>query len=454
MLMRVLYGAILAGVLMPACFSANLEKELCSAIKKGDLERVHELLIIGADPNAAREHGVPCVAVAIQAGQSEIARLLVGAKLERAVADVALCAAAESGMADLAGTLLDQGASPNAKDEHSKTALMFAAESGKVEVARLLLSKGADVNTHSEAITIVRRRSASEPSYLLGTSQEGHTALTVAALLGNAGVVKLLLANRADPNAEVFWKTSFWTKPTSIAEIRPTSFLDRGFLATLTPGMDALLRSMGIGAEGGSHPINTWQVRLSDIDLALAGMPGGRPRRAPALILAAAGGHFDIAKDLLAAGADASLTDELGKRAIDVAKSCEYGDITSLLAGTSLTNSRPVAEVVLYRPKKLGGSAGEPLFACDNTKMAHIDNGRHYRFEMRPGSHKCYFFTYTDLLDLSLAGGRTYYVRVRSTMEKMALDSVPEEVARQELERLRPGDEKHYSSKQCGCGYF
>jgi outer membrane protein assembly factor BamB len=63
-----------------------------------------------------------------------------------AVADEALFAAARTGKVAEARARLDAGVSPNSANRHGTTALAMAADAGQWEVARLLLERGADVN--------------------------------------------------------------------------------------------------------------------------------------------------------------------------------------------------------------------------------------------------------------------------------------------------------------------
>jgi hypothetical protein len=80
---------------------------------------------------------------------------------------------------DVAKLLLASGADVNARDNDGQTVLMKAANNATVydEVVKLLLSRGAEVNARNE---------------------NGLTALAIAARVGRADVVRLLLANGAN----------------------------------------------------------------------------------------------------------------------------------------------------------------------------------------------------------------------------------------------------------------
>jgi len=82
-----------------------------------------------------------------------------------------LIRAAEDGRLDLVQSLLQAGASPNAKSDGDVTVLMWAAARGHVEVVKVLLESGAEPNARTR-----KGRTAIEISM-----QEGHDH--VAALL-------------------------------------------------------------------------------------------------------------------------------------------------------------------------------------------------------------------------------------------------------------------------------
>ena len=110
--------------------------------------------------------------------------------------------------------LLDQGMSPNFRDEtfpHA-TALQWAVLQGRTEVARLLLDRGADVNAvndlggtalqiaawhgHAEIVRLLLERGAD----INRQSNTGWTALHAAARQGHEEVVRILLQQGADRN--------------------------------------------------------------------------------------------------------------------------------------------------------------------------------------------------------------------------------------------------------------
>ncbi len=93
-----------------------------------------------------------------------------------------------AGDSDSVAALLDEGLSPDSRDEGS-TPLYTAAAQGEQALARLLLAAGADPNLRS------------------GDDTEG-TPLCAAACHGQAEIVRALLAHGADPNLR---EDEYWT---------------------------------------------------------------------------------------------------------------------------------------------------------------------------------------------------------------------------------------------------
>ncbi len=136
--------------------------------------------------------------------------------------------------------LLQQGASPNARNEdgNTLTALMVAAVNGCSDIVKLLLDAGAKVNAKASYVSGVQ-----------ANVSDGITALWVAASSENAAVVRMLLERGADLHAE--------TSDGAIVMLRASTneivqiFLDRGLdiNAKDKRGYSLLIRS----AESGGH---------------------------------------------------------------------------------------------------------------------------------------------------------------------------------------------------------
>jgi ankyrin repeat protein len=101
------------------------------------------------------------------------------------------------------------------------TALLFAARSGDVESARLLIAAGANANDvapdANSALVLAAYSGHGKLAELLlerdsnpNAAGAGYTALHVAVLTGDAGLVKALLAHGANPNLRLTKGTPVW----------------------------------------------------------------------------------------------------------------------------------------------------------------------------------------------------------------------------------------------------
>jgi len=167
----------------------SLDEELFEAVKKGDIDKVREILAKGANVNTRDRHkdswtyNQTPLHVAAHEGHTYVARLLLehGAVVNARdkYGFTPLYYAAGGGHIDIVSILLEHGADVNARDKSGNTPLHYVAMLGKAVVAKLLLEFGADVNARDE---------------------EGWTPLHSAAWRGNADVARLLLEHGADPS--------------------------------------------------------------------------------------------------------------------------------------------------------------------------------------------------------------------------------------------------------------
>jgi ankyrin repeat protein len=138
-------------------------------------------------------------------------------------------------------SLLQQGASPNARNEdgNTLTALMVAAQNGCSDIVKLLLDAGAKVNVKAAFVSGVQ-----------ANVLDGITALWSAASSENAEVVRMLLEHGADLNALTSYDATVMLRASTneIVQI----FLDRGLdiNAKDKGGYTLLIRS---AESGGRH---------------------------------------------------------------------------------------------------------------------------------------------------------------------------------------------------------
>ena len=164
-----------------------------------------------------------------------------------------LAVACQNGSAEMVRLILNAGAGANSTQAGGETFLMTAARTGKAECVQALLEKGAAVDARE---------------------RRGQTALMWAAAAGHSGVVDLLLAHGAD------------------------------FRVELPSGFNALFFAIRAG-----HPGVTRSLLKAGADVNQAAQVGKRNDKSmrqhtTPLMLAVENGHFELALELVAAGAD------------------------------------------------------------------------------------------------------------------------------------------------------
>jgi uncharacterized protein len=255
-----------AAAVAPATASASAQPStaptaaapLADAAERADWPRVRALLGEHADASAAQVDGTTALHWAAYHDQPAIAKLLIaagaGAKAENRYGVTPLSLACANGSEEIVRMLLATGADANAALRGGETALMTAARTGRVGAVRALLDAGATVDAKD---------------------RKGQTALMWAADDGHADVVRLLIERGADKQARVrsgFTPMLFAAREGRIEVVR----------ALLKTGVDA------------NEAIQTDRN------------PGGYGAKngTSALILAVENGHFDLAMELIKAGAD------------------------------------------------------------------------------------------------------------------------------------------------------
>ena len=250
--------------------------------------------------------------------------------------------AAALGSLDTVRQLLDHGANVNARSAAGATALMWAAaDPAKVQ---LLVERGADVKVASES---------------------GRTALLLAAMSDqSAETVRLLLARGADPKALDRDQTSTLAAAALGNDTESVRLLlnagapvNQANAAGTTPLMNAasngnleavkLLLSAGADVNAQSAA-PAQQVKNGTIDLG----------RFTALILASAYGPAPVVKALLDAGANVNAKESRGMTPLMYAAATDHGDIEIarllIARGADLTVKSTAGETVLDWANKMG----------------------------------------------------------------------------------------------------
>jgi len=180
-------------VLLSAASLSAAASELADAAMRGDKQSVRSLLQKKADVNATQVDGTTALHWAVRADDLETAELLIRAGANVSAANregvTPVQLAAMNGNAPMIEKLIKAGVNPNVSlSKFGDTALMLVARSGKLDAVRVLLDNGAQV-------------SAIE-------TWGGTSALMWAASERHLDTVKMLIAHGADVNARSYFVPS------------------------------------------------------------------------------------------------------------------------------------------------------------------------------------------------------------------------------------------------------
>jgi ankyrin repeat protein len=251
---------------------------LVDAVKRRDPDEVRALLADAIDVNAREGDGATALHWAVGADDIAIVDLLLAAGARVDVANdlgvTALHLAAANANADVATRLVDRGAPVDAATPAGVTPLMEAVRVGQADIVRMLLVRGASPNARE--------------------TTRGQSALMWAVSRRHPAIVDLLL--RADADTRL--RTA--ARPVTV-------MLDRG------PGREAkTAMKHGARLQQGGYTALHFAAQVGDVQSARLLLGAGTPvdERAAdgntALVLAAFSGHGDVARALLASGADAN----------------------------------------------------------------------------------------------------------------------------------------------------
>jgi ankyrin repeat protein len=254
---RFINAALAAWLLCAAAASAAPNARLADAAEQADFEAVRVLLARDADVNAPQSDGM-----------------------------TALHWAAHHDDASLVKQLIAAGAEPNASNRYGISPLAIACINGNTAIVELLLEAGADSNSSSAG---------------------GETALMTASRTGRLGPVAALIASGADVNARerngqtaLMWAAA--EGHVEVVDALVTAGAD--FRKPLPSGFTPLLFA---AREGRADAVTTLLDAGADVNEILRPAKSDDPPYGSvsnALILAVENGHFELAAELIEAGAD------------------------------------------------------------------------------------------------------------------------------------------------------
>jgi len=241
-----------------------------------------------------------------------------------------LFSAVDGNCVDLAAKLLDQGASVDARDRFGARPLSHAAKSGHPRMVDLLLARGAPIDARNlDGATALYF--AAEGSHILiaqrliergaDVNLAGRSAISpiaAAAYAGNDVIVEALLAHGADARApdETDKPPIVYAAAGARLDI-VKRLLAQNIDINARYRNDLTLLMWASGPDEKAPEAQAIEIVSYLLD-AGAHTDDRDDRGRTALMIAAEGGHAEIAGLLLAHGADPSLKDKAGKRAADL----------------------------------------------------------------------------------------------------------------------------------------
>jgi ankyrin repeat protein len=241
-----------------------------------------------------------------------------------------LFAAADRNCVDLAGQLLDQGASVDARDRLGARPLSHAAQAGHLAMVDLLLKRGAPINARNLAgstalfaaaergQTAVVQRLIDRGADASLKGRSGLSLVAAAAFAGRASLVKLLLEHGADGQApDDTGKTPIIYAAASGQLQIVKLLLAQNIDVNARYANDLTLLMWACGPDDSVAEPQALEV-VSYLVGAGAHIDDRDARGRTALMISAEGNRPEVVKLLLAHGADPALQDKAGKRAADL----------------------------------------------------------------------------------------------------------------------------------------
>lgn len=367
----------------PAAGVATPNEDLIAAVGRKDLAGAKAALAAGASSDAVDKNGRSALTIASAKGDLAIVQTLldahatVDADLERSHA-TALNVAAMLGHNEIVKRLLAAGADRNATDKYGTNLLMVAAASGSTELTELVLPLGIDVNAkrkqggetaldfalgryHWGVARLLFEKGANLDSTKIGRAEilgallkrEEHVTVDP----GPIGTTTLNIdENVADADVDLFKKAIALGAPIDERDKDGNTWLLRAAEAHHVAGVTAMLamrngmvnlkNAKGASAlllDAGKTKRESGRNGLLLMTAAL-GKGLNYPPSAPALDSTQSLGtahRLEVARQLIAAGAEVNASDNLGRTPLSVASETGDAELVSILlqAGANVEGS-------------------------------------------------------------------------------------------------------------------
>jgi ankyrin repeat protein len=267
------------------------------AAEHGDAALTARLLDAGANPGTGTRIGrhTP-LHLAARGGHSQVVRLLVDAKADVSALTTTGAAplhfAAAAGNRDAVIMLLDAGADVNVREpQWGQTPLMFAAASGRTDAVTALLARGADVRATAKVVDISARNREDSAESRARNARVATIQKELAAAKATPGSAPAPRAARAAGRG---------ADADAGNEPEPLGYAD---LVGAQGGLTALLLASREGLDETSFALLDGGADINQVSASDHTSP---------LLMAAINGHFDLARRLLARGADPTRASDAG----------------------------------------------------------------------------------------------------------------------------------------------